>query len=99
MAKAYWIAFYREIRDQDKLAAYAKIAGPAIAAGGGTFLARGVASAAFEQGLKERTVLIEFADLATAQATHDSPAYQEALAALGDGAVRDLRFIEGVPAS
>jgi uncharacterized protein (DUF1330 family) len=99
MAKAYWIAFYREIRDQDKLSAYDKNAGPASAAGGGNFLARGVASAAFEHGLKERTVLIEFPDLATAQATHDSPAYQEALVALGDGAVRDLRFIEGVPAS
>ena len=98
MAKAYWIAFYREIRDPDKLAAYAKIAGPAIAAGGGTFLARGVADFAFEAGLKERTVLIEFADLKTALATHNSPAYQEALAALGDGAVRDLRFVEGVPA-
>ena len=96
MAKAYWIAFYREIRDQDKLAAYAKIAVPAIVAGGGNVLARGQAAFVFEAGLKERTVLIEFPDMQTAQATHDSPAYQEALAALGDGAVRDLRFIEGV---
>lgn len=99
MAKAYWIAFYREVRDPDKLAAYAKIAGPAIAAGGGIFLARGVAALAFEHGLKERTVLIEFPDLDTAVATHHSPAYQEALVALGDGAIRDLRFVEGVPPS
>ena len=96
MPKAYWIAFYREILDQDKMAAYAKIAVPVITAGGGKVLARGNAAAAFEAGLKERTVLIEFADLATALATHDSPAYQEALAALGDGAIRDLRFVEGV---
>ncbi len=96
MAKAYWIAFYREIRDQDKLAAYAKIAVPAIIAGGGNVLARGQAAHVFEAGLKERTVLIEFPDMRTALATHDSPAYQAALAALGDGAVRDLRFIEGV---
>lgn len=96
MAKTYWIACYREILDQDKLAAYAKIAVPAIVAGGGTVLARGTAAYAFEAGLKERTVLIEFPSLEAALATHDSPAYQEALAALDDGAVRDLRFIEGV---
>jgi uncharacterized protein (DUF1330 family) len=96
MAKAYWVVCYREILDQDKLAAYGKLAVPAIAAGGGTVLARGTASHAFEQGLKERTVLVEFPDLATALATHDSPAYQQALAALAGGAVRDLRVIEGV---
>jgi len=95
MAKAYWIACYREIRDPDKLAAYAKIAGPALLAGGGVFLARGTAAYAFEAGLKERTVLIEFADMQAALAAHDSPTYQEALVALGDGAVRDLRFVEG----
>ena len=95
MPKAYWIACYREITDQDKLAAYAKIALPAIVAGGGKFLARGMAAYAFEAGLKERTVLIEFPDMAAALATHDSPAYQEALALLKGGAVRDLRFVEG----
>ena len=94
MAKAYWIAFYREVLDQDKLAAYAKLALPAIQAGGGKFLARGLAAFAFEAGIKERTVLIEFPDMAAARATHDSPAYQEALAALDGGAVRDLRFVE-----
>jgi uncharacterized protein (DUF1330 family) len=34
MAKAYWIAFYREILDPNKLAAYAKLSGPAIEKGG-----------------------------------------------------------------
>ena len=97
MAKAYWIACYRDISDQDKLAAYAKLAIPAITAGGGKVLARGVAAFAFEHGIKERTVLIEFPDVEAALSTHDSPAYQEALAALDGGAVRDLRFVEGVP--
>ena len=96
MAKVYWVACYREISDPDKLAAYGKIAVPAIIAGGGNVLARGVAAYAFEHGLKERTVLIEFADMAAALATHESPAYKEALVALDGGAVRDLRFIEGV---
>ena len=40
MPKAYWIAFYREVKDTDKFAAYAKLAGPAISAGGGRVLAR-----------------------------------------------------------
>ena len=94
--KAYWIACYRKIRDAEKLAAYAKLALPAITAGGGVFLARGTAAVAHEDGIKERTVLIEFPDLAAAVATHDSAAYQAALVALGDGASRDLRFVEGV---
>lgn len=96
MPKAYWIATYRSVADPQALAAYAKLAGPAIAAGGGRFLARGTAAVAWEAGLKERTVLIEFDSVEQAVALHDSAVYQEALAALGDGAVRDLRVVEGV---
>ena len=76
------------------MAAYAKLAGPAIAAGGGRFLARGTAAHAYEDGVRERTVLIEFDSVAQAVALHDSAVYQAALAALGDGAVRDLRIVE-----
>ena len=96
MAKAYWVSAYRAVKDAEKLAAYAKLAGPAITAGGGRFLARGIPARVYEFGLAERTVLIEFDSVAQAQATHDSPAYQAALVALGDGAERDLRVIEGV---
>lgn len=96
MAKAYWVSAYRAVKDADKLAAYAKLAGPAITAGGGRFLARGVPAKVYEAGLAQRTVLIEFDSIEQATATHDSPAYQAALVALGDGAERDLRVIEGV---
>jgi uncharacterized protein (DUF1330 family) len=96
MPKAYWICFYRSISDQEKLAAYAKLAGPAIAAGGGQFLARGTAAKSYEAGLLERTVLIEFPSVEAATGAHDSPAYQEALKALRGGADRDLRIVEGV---
>lgn len=96
MSKAYWIACYREISDPGKLAAYARLAGPAIEAGGGRFLARGVAAHAYEAGLLQRTVVIEFDSVERAAATHGSPAYQAALAALGDGAVRDMRIIAGI---
>ena len=96
MPKAYWVSAYRAIHDTDKLAAYAKLAGPALTAGGGRFLARGVPAKVFEKGLMQRTVLIEFDSVAQAVAAHDSPAYQAALAALGNGAEREIRIIEGV---
>ena len=96
MAKAYWISNYLEIRDQEKFAAYAKLAGPALESNGARFLARGVAAQFYESGRAARSVLIEFASVAQARAAHDSPAYQAALAALGDGAVRDVRIVEGV---
>ena len=60
MAKGYWITAYRKVSDPEKLAAYAKLAGPALLAAGGRFLARGTASEVHEAGLLERTVLIEF---------------------------------------
>ncbi|MGB6310007.1 MAG: DUF1330 domain-containing protein [Steroidobacteraceae bacterium] len=96
MAKAYWITCYRKITDPRKLAAYAQLAGPSIAAGGGRFLARGVAAKTYEEGLAERTVLIEFDSVEQAIATHDSPGYREALAVLDGGAERDVRIVSGV---
>lgn len=96
MAKAYWVVCYREIKDPAKLAAYAKLSGPAIEAGGGRILARGTAVKAYESGQLERTVLIEFDSVEHAVTVHESPAYQAALKALDDGAVRDMRVIGGV---
>jgi uncharacterized protein (DUF1330 family) len=96
MAKAYWISCYRQITDPAKLAAYAKLAGPAIEGGGGRFIARATAAKAYEDGKLERTVLIEFDSVEQAIATHDSAAYQAALAELKGGAVRDLRIVPGV---
>jgi len=96
MAKAYWVVTYRSISNPDALAAYAKLAGPAIQAAGGRFLVRGAPAKVYEAGLNARTVVTEFENLEKAIAAHDTPGYQEALRALGDGAVRDLRIVEGV---
>jgi uncharacterized protein (DUF1330 family) len=96
MAKAYWVVCYRKIKDPEKLAAYAKIAGPAIQAAGGRFLVRGSPAKTYEGGLNQRTVVTEWESLEKAIAAHDSPGYQEALRALGDGVERDLRIVEGV---
>ena len=96
MAKAYWITCYHEITDPAKLASYAELAAPVIEAGGGRILARTTAAQAYEHGKMERTVLIEFDSVEQAVAVHDSAEYQAALAALGGGAVRDLRIVPGV---
>jgi uncharacterized protein (DUF1330 family) len=96
MAKAYWITCYREILDPARLADYAKLAGPSIEAGGGRFLARGTAAHVYEAGKSERTVVIEFDSVEQAIAAHNSPGYQQALAALEGGAVRDVRIVAGV---
>ena len=96
MAKAYWIVFYRSISNQDKFAGYAKLAPAAVQAMGGRFLVRGPAAQAYENGLKQRVVVIEFPSLAQALAAHDSPAYKEALEALDGAADRDMRVVEGL---
>jgi uncharacterized protein (DUF1330 family) len=96
MAKAYWVACYRSISNPDALAEYAKLAGPAITAAGGRFLARGTAAKAYEAGVAQRVVIIEFDSLEVAVAAHDSEGYQKALKALGNAVERDLRIVEGV---
>lgn len=96
MAKAYWVAMYRSVTNPAALAAYAELAGPAIQAGGGRILVRGTPAKAYEAGIDQRTVVIEFESVAAAIAGHDSPAYQAAMKVLGDAAVRDIRIVEGV---
>jgi uncharacterized protein (DUF1330 family) len=96
MPKAYMVFSYQSAPDPQKLAAYGQLAIPAFAIFGARLLARGNAAAAYERGLKERILIIEFPSLENAIAAHDSPAYQGALEALGDGAVRDVRIVEGV---
>ncbi|MBC93428.1 MAG: hypothetical protein CMM38_07275 [Rhodospirillaceae bacterium] len=96
MPKGYWVAAYHEIHDADKFAAYLKLAGPAIAAGGGTFLTRGMASKVYEAGVLQRTTIVEFESLHAALIVHDGQAYAKALEVLDGAVTRDLRFVEGI---
>jgi len=97
MAKAYWIACYRSIKKPEALAAYAKLAGPAIQAAGGRFIVRGTPAKAYEAGLNQRVVVVEFDSVQQALAAHDGAGYQAALKVLGDDSVeRDMRIVEGV---
>ena len=90
---AYWINTFRSVSDEKRLAAYVELAGPAMLAGGGRFLARGLPAAAFESGTVSRTSLIEFPSVEAAVATYQGPAYQEALRVLGGAAERDIRIV------
>jgi len=97
MAKTYWVATYRAINDPDAFAAYARLAGPALQAGGGRFLARGNPAQVYDKGVNGRVVLIEFDSVEQARAAHDSPGYQEALKHLANNAVdREIRIVEGI---
>lgn len=96
MAKGYWINMFRKINDPAKVEAYRNLAGPTMQAAGAKFLVRGMPAKTYEFGQMERVVVIEFESVEKAIAAHDSPGYQAALKALGDGADRDLRIVEGV---
>lgn len=92
--KAYWVSAYRSIKNPDGVAAYAKLAGPALRAKGAKYLAVGVANEVYEAGLKQRMVILEFPSLEDAIAAHDSPEYQAALKVFDNAAERDFRIIE-----
>ena len=96
MPKGYWVSAYRTISDPEKLAAYNKLAAPAVAAGGGRVLVRGGRVVSHDAGIAERTVLIEFDSFEQAVAARESAAYQEALTVLSDGVERDFRIVEGL---
>ncbi len=94
--KAYWVSAYRSIKNPDAVAAYAKMAGPALKARGAKYLAVGVANEAYEAGLKQRMVIIEWPSLQAAIDAHDSPEYQAALKVFNNAAERDFRILEAM---
>jgi uncharacterized protein (DUF1330 family) len=95
MPKGYWITCYRSVTDPDALAEYARLAVPPIQAGGGRFIVRGVPARAYEAGLVQRAVVIEFDSVAQAIATYEGAAYQVVLKRLQGVVERDVRFVEG----
>jgi uncharacterized protein (DUF1330 family) len=97
MPKAYWVICHRSTKSAEKFAAFTKLAYPAIQAAGGRFLVRtSTVARTYEHGLNDRTVVIEFENLAKAMAAYDTPDYKQALRALADGAERDVRIVDGV---
>ena len=78
------------------MARYAELARPAVESGGGRFIARGMPSKVYEAWKEQRVVMIEFDSVEQAIAAHDSAAYKEALDAMGDAAIRDMRIVEAM---
>lgn len=89
------MTFYRSVSNPAALAEYARLATPAIQAGGGRFIIRGVPFRTYEAGLNQRTVVIEFDSVEKAVTAYESPGYQAALKVLQGAAERDIRILEG----
>jgi uncharacterized protein (DUF1330 family) len=96
MKKGYWVVAYHSISDESAVKAYGALASPAIKASGGRLLTTFTSQVApYEAAQKQWTILVEFESYETAVAARESPAYQKALQALGSGAERDFRIVEG----
>jgi uncharacterized protein (DUF1330 family) len=95
MATALWIA-HVEVTDAEAYGKYAVAAGPAIAAHGGVFLARGGRYVQLEGRDRSRNVVARFPSLEAAVACYHSPEYQAALAHAKGASVRDLMVVEEV---
>jgi uncharacterized protein (DUF1330 family) len=96
MKKGYWVVAYRSISDESAVKIYGALALPAVESFGGRFLTRSSSQIqTHEAGLQQRTIVVEFDSYEIALAAHESEAYQKALQALGSGAERDFRIVEG----
>ena len=96
MKKGYWVVAYRSISDESAVKAYAALAVPAIQSFGGRLLTGSTSQVqAHEAGLRQRTIVTEFDSYDIALAAYTSEAYKKALQALGSGAERDHRIVEG----
>lgn len=90
---ALWIA-HVTVTDPDAYGLYAKAAGPAIAAHGGVFLARGGRYLQLEGTERARNVVARFPSLEAAEACYHSAEYQAALAHAKGASTRELVIVE-----
>lgn len=95
MPSALWIA-HVEVTDAEAYGKYAKAAGPAIAAHGGVFLARGGRYVQLEGNDRARNVVARFPSLEKAVDCYHSAEYQAALAHAKGASIRDLVVVEEV---
>ncbi len=90
---ALWIA-HVTVTDDEAYGKYAKLAGPAIAAHGGTFIARGGRFVQLEGKERPRNVVARFPSVEAAVACYHSEAYQEALGHARGASERELMVVE-----
>ena len=93
MPTALWIA-HVHVTDAEAYGRYAALAGPALAAYGGVFLARSGRYVQLEGRDRARNVVARFPSLEMAVECYNSAQYQAALAHAKGAAVRDLMVVE-----
>ncbi|MEO6839382.1 MAG: DUF1330 domain-containing protein [Bradyrhizobium sp.] len=94
MAKGYWIVRV-SVRDEQRYPEYLAAAGPAFEKFGARFIVRGGPFETMEGSSRDRNVVVEFNDRATALACYNSPKYQAAKAIRQKYAEADFIIIEG----
>ncbi|MGH1459619.1 MAG: DUF1330 domain-containing protein [Paracoccaceae bacterium] len=90
---ALWIA-HVTVTDPEAYAKYAELAGPAIAAHGGVFIARGARFVQLEGKERPRNVVARFPSLEDAEKCYHSDAYQAALNYARGASERELMVVE-----
>ena len=96
MAKGYWLAQYRSIRDLEKLKKYAETVTPIIKSFGGQALVRGGKYQVLAGDNFVRTVIWEFPSYQKAVECHTSKKYQEGWSLAKESTERNLLIVEGV---
>jgi uncharacterized protein (DUF1330 family) len=94
MSKAYWIVRV-SVRDEQRYPEYLATAGPAFQKFGANFIVRGGRFETMEGTARERNVVVEFRDRATADACYQSLEYQAARSIRQKYADADFIIIDG----
>ncbi len=97
MTKAYWIVRVT-VKDHERYPAYLAAARAAFEAYGATFIVRGGAFELMEGHARERNVVVEFKDRATAVACYRSAEYEKAKAIRQSCADADFIIVDGAAA-
>ena len=90
---ALWIA-HVTVSDAEAYGKYAELAGPAIKAHGGAFIARGARYVQLEGKERPRNVVARFPTLEAAVDCYNSPEYQAALDFARGASERELMVVE-----
>jgi uncharacterized protein (DUF1330 family) len=94
MAKGYWIVRV-SVHDSERYPDYLAAAQPAFEKFGANFIVGGGPFDSMEGTSRDRNVVVEFQDLATAKACYQSPEYQAAKAIRQTCSEADFIIIEG----
>jgi uncharacterized protein (DUF1330 family) len=94
LSKAYWIVRV-SVRNEQRYPEYLAAAGPAFQKFGAKFIVRGGKFETMEGDARERNVVVEFKDRATAFACYQSPEYQGARTIRQKYADADFIIIDG----